>query len=49
MDNSTPEEKAAKAMKVDQSNKGDLKEPNLFDGKNSGDDILNDLKGPKNK
>ncbi|MDP7050843.1 MAG: hypothetical protein QF600_02875, partial [Verrucomicrobiota bacterium] len=46
-DNSTPAEKAAKAMKVDQKKKGDPKEPNLFDGKNSGDDILNDLKGPK--
>lgn len=47
-DNSTPEEKAAKAMKVDQTKKGDPKEPDLFDGKNSGDDILNDLKGDKN-
>ncbi len=46
-DNSTPAEKAAKALKVDQEKKGDPKEPDLFDGKNSGDDILNDLKGPK--
>ena len=46
-DNSTPEEKAAKAMKVDQTNDGNPKEPNLFDGKNSGDDIINDLKGSK--
>jgi len=45
-DNSTPEEKAAKAMKVDQTKKGDPKEPDLFDGKNSGDDILDDLKKP---
>ena len=45
-DNSTPEEKAAKAMKVDQTKKGDPKELDLFDGKNSGDDILDDLKKP---
>jgi hypothetical protein len=32
---------------VDQEKKGGPKEPNLFDGKNSGDDILDDLKKPK--
>ncbi len=46
-DNSTPEEKAAKALTVDQEKNGDPKEPKLFDGENSGDDILNDLKGQK--
>jgi len=46
-DNSTPAEKAAKALKVDQEKKGDPKEPKLFDGENSGDDILDDLKRPK--
>ncbi len=46
-DNSTPAEKAAKALKVDQEKKGDPKEPNLFNGKNSGDDIVKELEEKK--
>jgi len=46
-DNSTPAEKAAKALKVDRINKGDPKDPNVFDGKNNVDDISKELEGSK--
>ena len=46
-DSNTPGNTTTQWLGVDQKKLGVPKEPNLFDGKNNGDDILDDLKEPK--